>query len=71
VDDLVMNESDGQQNVRRLRGLVERTAPFIEHGTFSNGQLISCFCYRNTVKYGALFYSIFCTRPISSLHFLF
>jgi len=35
VDDLVMNQSDGQHHVHHLRNLVERTVPFVERGTFS------------------------------------
>jgi len=47
VDDLVMNQSDGQHHVHHLHNLVERTAPFVEHGTFSKCS-ISLFCYWNT-----------------------
>jgi len=43
VDEIVMNESDGQQHVHHLRSLVERTAPFVQHGTFSQCQFILFF----------------------------
>jgi len=34
-----MNQSDGNHHVKHLRNLIERTAPFVEHGTFSEHSL--------------------------------